>query len=76
MKGGVLELLTTPLQEIPICLPDKPTQEKLVAIVDEVIAEKTADKQADTSDQESQIDEIVFNLYHLTDEEKEIVRNF
>lgn len=76
MKGGVLELLTTPLQEIPICLPDKQTQEKLVTLVDEIIAEKTADKQADTSDQESQIDEIVFDLYHLTDEEKEIVRNF
>ena len=30
----------------------------------------------DTSDIENQIDEMVYNLYEFTEEEKDVVRNF
>ncbi len=53
----------TPAQQAPI-----------IALVDKILAAKKLDINADTSDFESQIDELVYTLYGLTEEEKDIIR--
>ena len=47
---------------------------KIIALVDKILAAKKLDINADTSDLESQIDELVYTLYNLTEEEKNIIR--
>lgn len=64
------------IQETPFPNIDPKTKQVLIDIVRSMILMKKSDQKADTNDLESQIDEIVFDLYRLTDEEKEIIRNF
>ena len=62
------------LKQILIPVADANEQEKIVKIVDCVLAAKKADANADTSALEAEIDEKVFDLYGLTPEEREIVK--
>lgn len=73
-KGDMLELYATPLEQIPIKIISNDEQEKYIQIVDRIIELKKLDK--DTQDLENQIDEMVYDLYELTEEEKELVRGF
>ena len=73
-KGEMLELYATPLKEIPIKVASSDEQEKYIQIVDRIMELKKLDK--DTQELENQIDEMVYDLYELTEEEKELVRNF
>lgn len=43
-------------------------------IVGRILAAKQSNPSADTTALESQIDELVYDLYGLTEEEKEIIR--
>jgi hypothetical protein len=47
-----------------------------ITIVDKIILAKEQNPNADTTDLENQIDEMVYDLYELTEEEKEIVRQY
>lgn len=73
-KGDMLELYATPLEQIPIKIISNDEQEKYIQIVNRIIELKKLDK--DTQDLENQIDEMVYDLYELTEEEKELVREF
>lgn len=75
-KGEMLELYRTPLSEIPISLPNPDIEEKLTSIVDSIINDKMTEANYDISDRQSQIDEIVYDLYNLSEDEKEVIRNF
>ena len=72
-KGETLELYQKPLSEIPIKLASREEQNAIVKIVDEIITLKKTNPQGDTSILENQIDEIVYKIYGLTDEEIKIV---
>ena len=50
-----------------------PSKNKIVKIVDEIIALKKANPQSDISILEKQIDEIVYRIYGLTAEEIKIL---
>ena len=50
-------------------------QRKLSILVDNILAAKGVNPQADTSKLEKEIDELVYQLYGLTDEEKNIIEN-
>ncbi|MDZ7777875.1 MAG: hypothetical protein U5L09_20800 [Bacteroidales bacterium] len=63
------------LEVIPIKVPSMDEQEKIEAVVKSVIDNKKKDLQADTTDLESQIDQLVYQLYDLTEEEIEIIEN-
>lgn len=73
-KGDMLELYATPLEQIPIKVASSEEQEKYVQIVDRIMELKKLDKE--TQEFENQIDEMVYDLYELTEEEKELVREF
>ncbi len=49
---------------------------KIELLVDEILAEKKQNSDADTSEKECQIDQMVYKLYDLTDDEIKIVENF
>lgn len=65
-------------KEIEGCLPDplitKPMQ-LFVTLVDQFLAAKKKDPDADTSALERQIDEMVYELYGLTEKEIKIIEN-
>ncbi|MDE6649166.1 MAG: Eco57I restriction-modification methylase domain-containing protein, partial [Muribaculaceae bacterium] len=69
MQGLNYQLDKEPLQQIPIAVPRAETQVLLGQMVERIIARKSADEYASIQDLESQIDHIVYHLYHLTYDE-------
>ena len=59
---------------IPIKIADENIENKIIDLVDEIIELKKLNK--DTQDLEEKIDEMVYDLYGLTKDEKELIRNF
>jgi adenine-specific DNA-methyltransferase len=70
-KGESLELYLIPLSETPIKIADSKIQTQFEGVVDKVLLAKKKNK--DTSDLEKQIDEMVYGLYELTEEQIKIV---
>lgn len=62
------------LDKLPIISLTKKEERNIEIIVDEIIELKKLNK--DTQDLEEKIDEMVYELYGLTEEEKELIRNF
>lgn len=62
------------LDNLPIINLSLVKEKELIQIVDKIIEFKKLDK--DTQELESQIDEMVYDLYELTEEEKELVKEF
>ena len=58
-----------PMPEIPLALALE-----LEKLVDQILTVKTKDKNANTKEIESKINDIVYNLYNLTAEEIELIR--
>lgn len=61
-------------KELPIRLIPLDSQQPFITLVDQILAAKKTDPAADTSHWETEIDELVFDLYGLTEEEKGLVR--
>ena len=72
MSGGFFTIGKEQLSNLPIII-DK-NQKRYIELVDEIIELKKLNK--DTQFLEDRIDEMVYELYGLTEEEKELVRNF
>ena len=76
MQGSNYQVDKEPLLSIPLPNPEnilEAQQQKIIAIVDQILAIKKSDSSADTTALESQIDQLVYKLYNLTDEEIKIV---
>jgi len=67
------EIQANTVGKLPIPAVPTETQRSLVKLVDSILAAKRANPQADTSALESQIDEMVYELYGLTAEEIAVV---
>src|SRR5690625_62633 len=61
------------LEQLPIPKPNNTQEENIIAFVDNIIGMKEENPKCDTSDLESRIDQLVYELYELTEEEIEIV---
>ncbi|MGN0025152.1 MAG: Eco57I restriction-modification methylase domain-containing protein [Candidatus Avelusimicrobium sp.] len=79
-KGDNLELYQTPLSEIPIKKAEDKTQNEFVSIVDKILSITQSDDYLSNSNKQSrvkayqdEIDQMVYKLYGLTDEEIKIV---
>jgi len=75
-KGEMLELLQKPLTEIFVKNITKDKQLPFINLVDQILAAKRADPaggQADTSALEGEIDQLVYQLYGLSEDEIAIV---
>lgn len=75
MQGNIYQVDKEPLLNIPLFKPNKEQEQSIIVLVDNIIELKQADPKADTSTLESEIDQIVYQLYELTDEEIKIVED-
>ncbi|WP_283491962.1 DUF7149 domain-containing protein [Helicobacter pylori] len=72
MSGGYLGLNKGNLEKLPmfeLTKSNKPTADKITALVDRILQSKAKDPKANTQKLEKEIDALVYQLYHLTDEE-------
>ncbi|GMO32822.1 MAG: hypothetical protein Ta2B_13640 [Termitinemataceae bacterium] len=61
------------VKNLPIPIATQSQQQPIIELVDQILAAKAADPQADTRGLEAQIDEMVYLLYGLTAEEVQVV---
>ena len=76
MQGNAYQIDGEPLLNIPIPKIDSANQsiaDKIIALVDEILATKDKNPKVDITKQEKQIDKLVYKLYNLNDEEIEII---
>ncbi|WP_154408715.1 Eco57I restriction-modification methylase domain-containing protein [Helicobacter pylori] len=76
MSGGYLGLNKGNLEKLPMFKLEKsnqPTADKIIALVDKILALKEKDPKANTQKLEKEIDALVYQLYNLTDEEIKII---
>ncbi|MGT0096242.1 type IIG restriction enzyme/methyltransferase [Helicobacter pylori] len=72
MSGGYLGLNKGNLEKLPMFelkKSNQPTADKIIALVDKILALKEKDPKANTQQLEKEIDALVYQLYNLTDEE-------
>ncbi len=75
-KGEAMaEVKAMHLDQLPIKSADTKTQEKIESIVDQILIKKSKVYSCDTSELENQIDQLVYQLYGLTEEEIKIVES-
>ncbi len=70
-KKAFIERLPIP----QITKSNKPTADKIIALVDKILKSKEKDPKANTQKLEKEIDALVYQLYHLTDEEIKIIED-
>ncbi|WQW72229.1 Eco57I restriction-modification methylase domain-containing protein [Helicobacter pylori] len=70
---NLYELETLPIPQIT--KSNKPTADKIIALVDKILQAKEKDPKANTQKLEKEIDALVYRLYHLTDEEIKIIED-
>ncbi|GAA8929686.1 class I SAM-dependent DNA methyltransferase [Helicobacter pylori] len=78
VQGNNYQIDKEPLMNIPlikITKSNKPTADKIIALVDKILALKEKDPKANTQRLEKAIDALVYQLYNLTDEEIKIIEN-
>ncbi|MCQ2812752.1 Eco57I restriction-modification methylase domain-containing protein [Helicobacter pylori] len=78
MQGGAFGFDTLSVETLPfpqITKSNQPTADKITALVDKILQAKEKDPKANTQRLEKEIDALVYQLYHLTDEEIKIIEN-
>ncbi|GAA8721909.1 class I SAM-dependent DNA methyltransferase [Helicobacter pylori] len=70
---NLYELETLPIPQIT--KSNKPTADKIIALVDKILKAKAKDPKANTQELEKEIDALVYQLYHLTHEEIKTIEN-
>jgi hypothetical protein len=73
IAGGYLHYLIGYLYSLPVAEPTKNEQLKIVTLVDKIL--QTKDKE-DYIHLDNQIDDLVYKLYQLKEDEIKIVENF
>ena len=74
MQGKNFQLDIAPLLSIPIKIGIKEIESKIISVVDKIHSLKKLVER--TEELENKLDELIYDLYELTEEEKEVVRNF
>jgi hypothetical protein len=72
-RGGYITCTKQYFENLPIKLIPPSAQKKFVKLVDKILSAKKGDRHADTSKLEKAIDDLVYQLYGLTEEEIKIV---
>jgi type II restriction/modification system DNA methylase subunit YeeA len=73
LLGGTRELRKVFFEQISVKKVSNKEEKPFIKIVTEILAEKKANPQADTSELEREIDLLVYKLYGLTEEEIKII---
>ncbi|MFP6029528.1 Eco57I restriction-modification methylase domain-containing protein [Helicobacter pylori] len=78
VQGNNYQIDKEPLMNIPlikITKSNQPTTDKIIALVDKILQAKEKDPKANIQKLEKEIDALVYQLYHLTDEEIKIIED-
>jgi adenine-specific DNA-methyltransferase len=75
MQGNNYQIDKEPLLQIPIAIASEKNQEDIILLIDQILKEKGQDKNVDTENIESQIDQLVYKIYNLTEKEILTVEN-
>lgn len=70
-----VNLSKTYLSQIPVAKPDQNQEQKIIDMVGKIIDTKEGTPETDTSALEEEIDQLVYRLYELTEDEIEIVED-
>jgi hypothetical protein len=73
IRGGYLRFIRQYLAQIPIIEPSSQEREMIESLVDQIIESKNQDPSSDTSTIEAEIDQLVYAIYGLNEEEIGIV---
>jgi len=73
LAGGYLAINKNTIEQIPFIKPDDITGQNLYSLSKQIHIIKKQNPQADTAELESQIDQLVYQLYELTEEEIKII---
>ena len=73
VSGNYFDLNGNQIGSIPIPTATKEQQKEIITLVDKILAAKKADSSTDTTEWEKQIDQKVYELYGLTEDEIAIV---
>jgi len=73
MQGNNFQIDKAPILDLPIISPEKAMQNIISSIVMEIIKTKTQNSSVDTTALEAEIDQLVYQLYDLTEEEIKII---
>jgi adenine-specific DNA-methyltransferase len=73
VRGGYLRAFTDYMQQIPIPVATPEQKQALEALVEQILAAKQADPKADVQSLETEIDQIVYQLYDLSPVEIRLV---
>ncbi|MBB6002134.1 Eco57I restriction-modification methylase domain-containing protein [Arcicella rosea] len=74
LRGGFYEPNYAILKDFPIPKPDAETASLIIEKVESILIQKRANPQADTSAIEAEIDDLVYKLYDLSEEEISIIQ--
>ena len=74
MSGGYYQFQAPQLRVMPIKMPDSATDRRVCRLVDRIVSAKQSNSEADVSALEWGLDELVYALYGLTEEEKGLVQ--
>ena len=72
-KDDFTQITLGDLRRLPIPIVSDEQQKEIIDLVDEVLEQKSFDLQSDTTELETQIDQLVYKLYDLTEEEIALV---
>lgn len=75
LAGGYLRINNSEIKTIPIPDINSNNQKPFIDLVDKILAIKAKNPEADISTLEHQIDQMVYKLYGLTEEEIKVVEN-
>ena len=73
MQGDNFQIDKEPLLQIPIINATFEQQQPIITLVNQILSTKKENPVADTSVLEREIDELVYGLYGLTEEEVGII---
>ncbi|MEI6444358.1 MAG: Eco57I restriction-modification methylase domain-containing protein [Nostocales cyanobacterium ELA583] len=73
LEGGYISINTQILKIIPIAQPEEIFKQRIGKLVDKILTAKKSDPNADTTALETEIDQLVYQLYELTAEEIKII---
>jgi adenine-specific DNA-methyltransferase len=73
MQGHNFQVDKEPLLGLPLHVPTNKNQIPIIKLVNRILAAKRANPAADTTALEAEIDQLVYRLYGLTDDEIKIV---
>jgi adenine-specific DNA-methyltransferase len=74
IRGGYLRFIRQYIAQIPVVEPSIEVREKIESSVHKIIAEKLNDGSNITENLEAEIDQLVYKIYRLTEEEIEIIK--